>query len=89
MFEQWHIDRPGAVALGQPAADYCALAPNVLAGFPSYYVIIAMMPCNMLWRWLKEQLEGFAVNGNLYSFWIRGYDDDSSWEKFVEAHGDR
>lgn len=46
-----------------------------------------MLPCDMLWEWLGQQLKDAATDSNLYAFWIRANTiESSSWKEFVGNH---
>ena len=90
MFQDWHINSPAGIDLGEAAKNYLDFGHSVLRDFPPYYMIIAMLPCDMLWEWLGKQLEGDISATNVYSFWIEGnLPGSTSWEDFVDDHTDK
>lgn len=87
MFQLWHIGRPDAVQIGDQASLYLDFHGTVLHTFPPYYVIIAMLPCDMLWERLGKELAPYATSDNLYAFWIHFNNVfNRDWEDFVDAH---
>ena len=90
MFQQWHLADPKAVSLGPAAQNYLDYQNRVLAKYSPYYMILSLLPCDMLWEWLGNELKPLSTPSNLYSFWI---DENSkgnrNWEDFVDAHMSR
>lgn len=90
MFQQWNLAGASAVSLTVAAQNYLDYQNRVLKSFPPYYMIMSLLPCDMLWEWLGKELHPYAGPNNLYSFWITENDTGSqTWEDFVDAHASR
>lgn len=70
LFEQWNIGDPSAIKLGEAAELYIVYQEHIFKNCDILYALISMLPCEMLWTWLANQLEGNISDTNVYSFWI-------------------
>ncbi|XP_030844617.1 uncharacterized protein LOC115925197 [Strongylocentrotus purpuratus] len=70
MFKEWYIQDPKGIAMGDAAASYSKFEKDVATEEESFYLLIAMLPCEKLWGWLSQQIESGINDTNVYSFWI-------------------
>ncbi len=59
---------------GIKRSGLCGLGVRSGSILPPLYAAVVMIPCDRLWYWLGTQLKPYAVETNVYSFWI-GYRD--------------
>lgn len=84
MFEDWQIENPDGIRLGEAARDYIQMQEKIADSNLNFiYSLIAMLPCEMLWPWLAQSIDNGDKN-NLYYSWIEGNKySGRSLEKFI------
>ena len=91
-FGAWHIADPTAVKLSPAAQAYVELERDVAHNYAPLYAVVVMLPTESLWYWLATQLKSYAVETNVYSFWINQNAQYGSagqrLEQFIDAHVD-
>jgi len=80
-FEQtWHLKSASSVTPVKVTVEYADYETQVVTMEKPIYTIIVNLPCEYLWCWLAEQLDGDPdkPKTNLYDFWIQDNKDPSS-----------
>lgn len=69
-FAAWSITKPEALSPAAAMKTYIELERNIAANAPPIYIVVAMLPCDVLWSWLGATLAPNATPSNLYASWI-------------------
>jgi thiaminase/transcriptional activator TenA len=72
--------------------SYINFTQTIVANYPPQYVLVSVLPCEQLWPWLGQAINGSAVTPNAYSGWITGNADSGHGafliENFINNHTD-
>ncbi|XP_071945550.1 uncharacterized protein [Antedon mediterranea] len=71
ILEDWHLNDPTAIKLGEAVRTYITLGRNVAETKHPFYLLVAMLPCSMLWSWLATEIQSGISDTNVYSSWIK------------------
>lgn len=70
LFEQWNIADPAGIKLDEAAQQYTDYQAQVFKNSGIMLAFVSMLPCEMLWIWLANQMKDDVKPSNVYSFWI-------------------
>lgn len=66
---KWKITDPKSVKMDPAAATYVAYEMKLAEHNPKF-LAIAILPCEMLWPWVAEQINGKVSKTNAYRSWV-------------------
>lgn len=59
----WHLQNTKSIVMGPAAKIYVEYEGRVSRDYPKF-LVIAMLPCHMLWPWIANQLIDFVAKSN-------------------------
>lgn len=86
--DTWRVRNGESIVPTDVCAQYADFEAQVCNQEEPIYALIAMLPCEYLWAWLGEQLNGYHDN-NLYGDWItgnQGYSGSYAMGNFIEGY---
>lgn len=66
----WHIRDIESVVPGNAIKDYAQYEEYVAGNLDSPYLSIVMLPCEYLWNWIANIIDGYTPEASVYRFWI-------------------
>ena len=86
-FSTWKLQNAKSVIMGSAAATYVAFAKS-LAENKAKYLAIGILPCDMLWPWVAQQIDCKVPKNGVYRKWVTDNlpSHHSSTQKFVNEY---
>jgi thiaminase/transcriptional activator TenA len=66
----WHIREAESVIPGAEIKGYADYEAYVAGNLETPYLFCVMLPCEYLWTWVANQLNGKVPGSSLYRFWV-------------------
>ena len=81
---KWKIQNTLSVNIGPAAATYVAYEMKLAQSQPKF-LVIGILPCDMLWPWVAEQINDLVPKTNVYRSWVDDNlgDGSSSAQRFA------
>lgn len=68
--QTWHLREASGLIPGTDIKDYADYEAYVAGSLASPYMCVVMLPCEYLWPWIANFLDGYTPTNSLYRFWI-------------------
>ena len=74
---KWKLQNTKSIIMGPAAATYVAYEMKLAKNQPKY-LSIGILPCDMLWPWVAEQINDQVPKTHVYRSWVDGNLSDGS-----------
>lgn len=66
----WHLHEASSVIPGDDIKGYADYEAYVAGSLDAPYTCVVMLPCEYLWNWIGNFLDGYTPLDSIYRFWI-------------------
>lgn len=68
--KDWHIHDIESVTPGDAIKEYAQYEAYVAGSLDSPYLSVVMLPCEYLWNWVANIIDGYTPEDSIYRFWV-------------------